>query len=110
MAHAFPVHLPAGDTTHLSAWILKNCLPPATEAWSLFETFWEHYAWLYVHGTEWLPCKVLLAEKLRSFNPFTRVGFVEQILAPLYHRPPDSEDKPLGHRLALLFVVCSIYI
>ncbi|KAF8582754.1 hypothetical protein K439DRAFT_1618030 [Ramaria rubella] len=85
MAHAFPVRLPSFDEAHLSTWILENCLPPFPEAWSLFENYWEHYAW--------------------HFTPFPRAAFVEQILSPLYHRSPDNGDKPLGHRLALLFMV-----
>lgn len=49
MAHAFPVRLPAFDVAHLSTWILENCLPPFTEAWSLLENYWEHYAWQCVY-------------------------------------------------------------
>ncbi|KAF8582756.1 hypothetical protein K439DRAFT_1618032 [Ramaria rubella] len=88
MAHAFPVRLPSFDEAHLSTWILENCLPPFPEAWSLFENYWEHYAW--------------------HFTPFPRAAFVEQILSPLYRRSPDNGDKPLGHRLALLFMVFAI--
>ncbi|KAF8582757.1 hypothetical protein K439DRAFT_1661654 [Ramaria rubella] len=88
MAHAFPIRLPTFYETHFKKWILENCLPSFPEAWSLFENYWEHYAW--------------------HFTPFTRSMFVEKILSPLYHRSLDNEDTPLGHRLGLLFMVFAI--
>jgi hypothetical protein len=104
MARAFPIRLPASEPTGVSTWILENCLPPFTEAWTLFENYWECYAtWQSVEYT--FPEFQSISDTPRSFTPFTRSGFVEQILSPLYHRSPDNGDKPLGHRLALLFMV-----
>lgn len=45
MAQFFPLRLPTLDASHLSTWILENCLPPFPVAWSLFESYWEHYSW-----------------------------------------------------------------
>ncbi|KAF8518017.1 hypothetical protein BU17DRAFT_91446 [Hysterangium stoloniferum] len=94
LAYAFPFRLTdpvavtTSDASDLCTWILDNCLPSHPEAWSLFENYWEHYAW---HST-----------------PFTRPEFVEQILSPIYRRSFEANQKPLGHRLALLFMVFAI--
>jgi hypothetical protein len=104
MAHAFPIRLPMFDVSHLSTWMLENCLPPFPVAWSLVENYWEHFAWQCVY-------ELLLTGGIsirRRFTPMTRPWFVKQIFSPLYHRSPGSSDSPLGHRLGLLFMVFSV--
>ncbi|GJJ11269.1 hypothetical protein Clacol_005501 [Clathrus columnatus] len=75
------------DPSQLGLWIRDNCLPPYPEAWALFETYWEHYAW--------------------HFTPFTRTEFIENIFSPLYRRT-ELVNRPLGHALGLCFMVFAI--
>lgn len=92
------------DTTQLGLWIRDNCLPTYPEAWTLFETYWEHYAWQYV-----LVNLTILRPSYSSssFTPFTRTEFIQNIFSPLYRRT-ELVNKPLGHALGLIFMVNQI--
>ncbi|KAF8509603.1 hypothetical protein BU17DRAFT_98789 [Hysterangium stoloniferum] len=88
-AYYFPFPLINPDTASMSEIsdlgmrILGNCLPSNLEAWSLFENYWAHCSW--------------------NFTPFPRAEFVNHVLNPVYRRSFD-DTRPLGHRLALLFM------
>lgn len=61
---------------------LENCLPPYPRAWSLFETYVEHFTWY--------------------FRPLKREDVIEDLLKPFYKNKTDNALRR-PHNIAVLY-------